>query len=255
MPSGLSELRRMIHANQVAARARVAGLGANAAHVRLGPWDLIDTGDPGFAIANGAAVVDTAVEDDLAPAIEWFDGRGIPHSFDLRSDADAHLIAALERLGYVPTGVLPAMVLRDPQPRRPAAPLTIREVSDAGDIDQYGAVNWPVGARHTGVKIARTSARLGFVLLLGEVEGEAVACSMAVVTGRLTGIYNVAVELSHRQRGVGEAMTWAAIEAGRARGADLAWLASSEMGLRTYQRMGFEALFDYVDMSSVTPPP
>ena len=49
-----------------------------------------------------------------------------------------------------------------------------------------------------------------------------------------------------RRRGVGSAVTWAAIEAGRAWGYDTIVLQSSVMGLSMYSAMGFRTVAPYV---------
>ena len=52
-------------------------------------------------------------------------------------------------------------------------------------------------------------------------------------------IFNVATRPSHRRRGIGEAMTWCAVNHGIDAGCDLAFLQASPDGLPLYERMGF----------------
>jgi predicted N-acetyltransferase YhbS len=50
---------------------------------------------------------------------------------------------------------------------------------------------------------------------------------------------------SHRRRGSGEAMTWAAANAGARAGCTAAVLQASELGAPVYERMGFRTVTQY----------
>jgi predicted GNAT family acetyltransferase len=121
-------------------------------------------------------------------------------------------------------------------------------VRDDPTLERYGAVGWPGDARRIGIAIARTARDLGFTLLVGELDGRAVASATTVVTDGLAGIYNVVVEPEYRRRGVGTAMTWAAVAAGLDRGAKNVWLGSSDIARPMYLKMGFEPHFEYAHL-------
>jgi GNAT superfamily N-acetyltransferase len=83
-------------------------------------------------------------------------------------------------------------------------------------------------------------------MFLGSIDGQDVATSMAVVTGGLVGVYNVQVRPDFRSRGLGRAMTQAALAAGSRHGCTAATLQSTEMGLPVYERMGFTTQYKIV---------
>jgi GNAT superfamily N-acetyltransferase len=80
---------------------------------------------------------------------------------------------------------------------------------------------------------------------LGILDGEPVASSTLVYSGRVAGVYNVATMPEARRRGFGEALTWHAIGRGAAYGCDMAALQASEMGRPIYERMGFRLVSPY----------
>jgi GNAT superfamily N-acetyltransferase len=227
-----------IHANRLVAVERVGHLNPRSRVERLGPWLLVDTGEPSFWLANSATPVAAASAADVATAVDWFARARSRFHFVVRSNADDALRAELARLRYERVPSETTMVLAAPQPPAYDGPLTIRPVATEADILAYGR-------DAIGVGIARTAFERGFSMLMGELEGRVVATSMGVVTGDVVGIYNVGVEEPYRRRGFGAAIAWAAIEAGMRVGATIAWTGSTEMGFSTYQRMGFRPHFAY----------
>jgi GNAT superfamily N-acetyltransferase len=87
-----------------------------------------------------------------------------------------------------------------------------------------------------------------FTVFIGYLSGEPVATSMLATTPgvRLAGIYSVATRPPFRGRGLGTALTAAALSAGRAQGYDIAVLEPSPMGAAVYRRMGFEPFGTYL---------
>jgi GNAT superfamily N-acetyltransferase len=67
-----------------------------------------------------------------------------------------------------------------------------------------------------------------------------VSTTSVLMAGDLAGIYNVATIPAARGRGVGRAVTLAAMEHGKERGAVKAVLQSSEMGYPVYRSIGYE---------------
>lgn len=239
-------LRRAMHANHVAAQPRVASIGPQSVAERVGPWLLVDTARPDFAAASRATVVEHASVEDLRLAIDWFEARGMEARFQLRDDEDGHLIVELERRGYARERLEPALLLRSAAPPRYAGPLAITEVSTDEQRAIYGPLGWTAETAEIGVAIAQTAHGLGFTMLLGALDGEPIASSMAAVTGAMVGVYNVSVAEPFRRRGFGEAMSWAAVAAGIERGAADVWVGSSAMGYRLYRRMGFSQQYEYI---------
>jgi GNAT superfamily N-acetyltransferase len=83
-------------------------------------------------------------------------------------------------------------------------------------------------------------------LFVGRLDGRPVGTSIAIRSRDASGVYNVGTLPIARRRGVGSALTWAAVEAGRAWGYDTIVLQSSVMGLSMYSDMGFRTVAPYV---------
>ena len=80
------------------------------------------------------------------------------------------------------------------------------------------------------------------VLLVARVDGRPVSTSLGFVGGGAVGLYGVGTVPDARGRGYGSAVTLAAMDWGRAKGADLAILHATELGEPVYRRLGFEAV-------------
>ena len=87
---------------------------------------------------------------------------------------------------------------------------------------------------------------------LGTLNGQPASTSMLFLGGGIAGIYCVATVPDARQRGLGTALTLAAMREGLADGYHVAGLQSSEMGLRVYQRLGFR---EYCTFGTCFSPP
>lgn len=85
----------------------------------------------------------------------------------------------------------------------------------------------------------------GLTCLLGFHHGNPVSTSMAYVSGRVVGIYNVGTVPEARGRGFGEALTATAVKHGFANGCTVSSLQASEKGFPVYFRMGYRRLYDY----------
>jgi GNAT superfamily N-acetyltransferase len=74
---------------------------------------------------------------------------------------------------------------------------------------------------------------------LGRLDGAPVATATLLPTGGIAGIHDVSTVPEARRRGIGTAMTLAALRAGRALGYEIAFLQPSAMGRPIYERIGF----------------
>jgi GNAT superfamily N-acetyltransferase len=90
----------------------------------------------------------------------------------------------------------------------------------------------PFGALYTGTEA------LGR-LFIGRVGDEPVATSLAFVAEGAVGLYGIGTVPDKRGNGYGGALTLAGARWGLQRGADVAVLASSDMGYPVYERLGF----------------
>ena len=82
----------------------------------------------------------------------------------------------------------------------------------------------------------------GFRAYIGSVDGEPVTTALGSTYGACVGIFNVATPARHRGRGYGAAITARAVVDGFESGASVAYLQSSAMGLKVYERLGFHTL-------------
>jgi GNAT superfamily N-acetyltransferase len=78
-----------------------------------------------------------------------------------------------------------------------------------------------------------------WVRFLGRLHGRPVGSSGLILAAGLAGIINVATVPDARGRGVGTAMTFAAVREARARGYRVAVLGASDMAVTLYERLGF----------------
>ena len=240
-------LNDAIHQNMLRALLRVGSLTERSAAEHVGPWLVIDAGvdEPRFNAAVPAEVIlDIPAAIDLAD--NWFLARGVPFRFHLRNTDEA-LLQEVRQRGFQEVDSEPAMSLSLDRWTPAAAPgIEIRQAISDADIRRYAQVDGPAWHEITE-GIARTARSFpDFELFMGEVDGEAVATSMAVITGDIVGIFNVQAQPRVRGRGFGTALTAAAMEAGRRRGARTAALQATEMGFGVYRAMGFEERFRYI---------
>ncbi len=235
-----------LYANELAARRRICGLSEAARDEIVGRWWLLDGGIPEVPAFDCAIPVGPPLlSGDLAAVASWYGGRR--HSLLARADRDGALIDEARRRGYRLEATDGAYALAGPatSAARPEG-LEVVEVSEAALIEEYGRVGWAAeGLAPVGIAIARRARSLGFALLLGLHRGAPCATSLAAVHGSVVGVYNVAVAPELRRRGIGSAMTAAAVEAGRRRGATAGYLRARPEIAGLYERLGFRKAFDY----------
>ena len=99
-------------------------------------------------------------------------------------------------------------------------------------------VLYPTAASRQSVA-ARAGGNPALRFLLGRLNGEPVATSSLLLAGGIVGIYDVSTAPEARGRGIGTAMTAAAVETARAHGYEIAFLQPSAMGKPLYHRVGF----------------
>jgi len=157
-------------------------------------------------------------------------------------------------LGLRPAANEPGMIL-DPIRSIPRAPesLSIRLVMDSSGLSDFG-IAWSEAFHFARWVLPVVLPRAPSDdpdrgaqnrLFVGYVGGRPVACSTVTVTERVAGIATVGTVPSARGKGIGAAMTWAGVDAGRALGAEAAYLAASPMGYPVYERMGFRRAAEY----------
>ena len=236
--------------NFVAAFEKLVGVHPGSELRRFGATVTWDCRIPS-RIFNGVAVLELAETDDVASAAAWIRDRDIPHSVWVREEFVPSVEKPLTDAGLAPIegGPEPVMGIRPPsEVPEPPAGVSVREVVDADMLEE-----------HIGSVIengfAEVSARMlydrAFVddpdvrLFTAYVDGRPAGHSAAIRTGGVSGVYAVGVPETYRRRGIGSAVTWAAVQAGGEWGCELVVLQSSPMGFGVYRRMGFEVLTHY----------
>jgi ribosomal protein S18 acetylase RimI-like enzyme len=193
----------------------------------------------------------------LAAARGFFAERGRGFSFFARTPAEDD--AAGEAGMQVVLERYPAMVRREPFQERSVAGIEMRRVDDESAVHEYLAVADPAFTSlgmPAGILAGMSPALFirddsaAFVAYDGD---RPLACASVTVARGVGGIQWVAVAEEARGRGLADACTRAASNAGFELGADCAWLEASHMGEPVYLRMGFEELFSY--RLYLAPPP
>src|SRR5439155_6885453 len=190
-------------------------------------------------------------------AREFFAARARGFSLFTRTEADEEAAAAAGMHPLIDR--YPAMVRQDPFEERIVEDIELRRVTDEEGAHDYSvvadaafpAIGLPPGllADLPAEGFLRDDSA-GFVAYEGE---RPLACASVVVARGIAGIQWVAVLEEARGRGLADACTRAASNAGFGLGADCAWLEASHMGEPVYLRMGFEEVFNY--RIWVAPPP
>ena len=140
------------------------------------------------------------------------------------------------------------MVL-NPAPPAPVPAAASRSLgSDAAGLDEFVQVSIDGGAP---ADLARRLTPPSFAvdpavqLFVGRLDGRAVGTSIAIQSRTASGIVAVATLPEARRRGVGAAVSWAAVSAGVEHGHDTIVLQASPMGFPVYAAMGFRTVVPY----------
>jgi ribosomal protein S18 acetylase RimI-like enzyme len=75
-----------------------------------------------------------------------------------------------------------------------------------------------------------------------------VACGLIMIEGGYTGLFDICTAPRWRRQGIGQALCFELLQAGREQGADRAWLsvlADNEPALRLYEKLGFHSVYEY----------
>ena len=195
------------------------------------------------------AVIDRMVAD--------LTGRGAPFMWWVTpSSSPEDLGARLVSRGFVADDPWPGMTLDAGSMKQPSPVpgLVIRRVTNDVELDTYVRIFAPILSPSPAFTalLAEASRGIGYeeeaaeVHFVGLLEGEPVSTASLITAGGAAGIYNVATVEHARHRGIGAAMTAAAVAAGRRRGMTTATLQASTMGRSVYEALGFRHACDLV---------
>ena len=189
----------------------------------------------------------TSADDALRGARDFFAERRSGFQLHLRlADRDDDLAARAEEFGSLAVADSPAMVLERPL-SAPDPVHDLRRVVDEQGVRDYAAVvddayqslGMPPGTLLRflgGSSLLLSPQRVAFVAYL---EGTPAAAAHVIMAAGVGVVSWVGTTQMARGRGLGEAVTRAATNAGFEMGGQVSWLAASTMGEAIYRRLGF----------------
>lgn len=201
---------------------------------------------------NRIVVFEEPAAASLEKAVAWMAGRDVPFKLTAADPALEAVQSAADPLGIEETDTQPAMALPslDTVPTGDP-PVTVGEVATGDGLDAFVTVSASVFGFPLEMARELMHERVihhdDLLFLVGYDDGEPVACGQLVQSGDVAGVYSIAVEESHRRRGIGTAISRAVLRRGREAGCSVGVLQSSEMGRPVYEEMGFETVVTYHD--------
>lgn len=243
------DLGRVVDESFIASFRKLAEHVTEGETHEVGPIFSFVTGLPlsGF---NGCVVTQEAPSTELAASVAWVAAHDVPFRVWVAKKLAAGLGEVPASYGLEPAAALyPGMVLH-PIPDPPAlsagvSVVPIFEPSLDEFIDVLEEGGFPAELAHRLISPS-FAADPDVQLFVGRLDGKPVGTSIAIRSGSACGVYNVGTLPGARGRGVGRAVTWAVVGAGRAWGCDTIVLQSSVMGLSMYADMGFRTVAPYV---------
>jgi GNAT superfamily N-acetyltransferase len=207
------------------------------------------------SLFNGCLVLEPSREADLDAALRWMGEWEVPYRVWIAENLVPALggVALAEGLTRDDT-LYPGMVLHPvPESPSPAQGVAVERAHRAAFLEAaIGNGDRPEVA--TRLFTSSFAEDPDVALFVGYLDGRLVGTSIALRTGDISGIYAVGTHESGRRRGVGTALTWAAVEAGRDWGCDTIVLQASEMGYPIYAAMGFRTVVRYAIYRQPPPP-
>lgn len=226
-------------------------LGYGAELRQDGPLALFRSGVQ-HPLFNGVRRTQVSLEDAWERARQAT--AGTPWQWWVGEDSAPGVADDLRRRGAVLAASLPVMALEVGRVRLSAPPagLIVGEVGPA-DIDEWVHVWVPasdIDARFapavTRAERARTRPPDGdYVRLAGWWDGRIVGSAVLFIDHGVAGLYAVSTDPAHRRRGIGRAMSQAAVLAAQERGCRVVALEATPQGLPVYLKMGFETVAEY----------
>ena len=228
-------------------------------------WAVAPLADTFRNVVLGARFTDVDADRRIAELRDTYLARGTGFVWWVGpSDQPPDLRRRLADAGLALEGSAPAMAadLADvPLDEPPPTDLEIVPVTDAATLEEFLAViaaDWleyaggepnAVQQRTLDAWRRQIPARLPSepvpLRWIGRVDGAVAATSRIAIGAGVAGLYAISTLPAHRGRGIGRAMTIAALRAARDIGYRIAVLQSSDLGLGVYRRLGFRELFTY----------
>ena len=254
-----------IEADQLASRITDPEIAVEAHLDRDASWAVAPMADTFRNVVLGAHFDEEGADRRIAELVGAYQAGATGFvwwvsPFDMPVDLGARLVQA----GFTLEGVAPAMaaVLDDlPLDEPSPAGLEIAPVTDADTLAAFLTLVEADWLEYTGGVATATQRRTldafareiprrfpaepAPLRWVGRVDRHAVATSRVSISGGVAGLYAILTLPSHRRRGIGRAMTLAALRAAASLGNRIGVLQSSDSGYGVYQRLGFRELFRY----------
>jgi GNAT superfamily N-acetyltransferase len=252
------ELVTLAHASFLATFRKLAEHCAGGATREADGLFAFVTGLP-VSLFNGCIVTEPVATAAVEEVLEWTQEHGVPYRLWIVDELLDRLAGVLERheLELQPDPY-PGMVLH-PVPEAPAPAAGI-EVLPREESTTEEAVQIAIGSG-MGEDLARRLYDGSFAddpdvqVFVGRLEGKPVGTSTALHGGGAGGVVAVGTLPDARRRGVGTALSWAAVDAARRWGFDSVVLQASRMGRPVYEAMGFRTVVTYADFRGPAGPP
>ena len=190
----------------------------------------------------------------LARVRAFYARAGLAGEISATGDAATAIAGAARSAGFVAGHRIPCMLLAPLATATPTAPgLEVRRVEDAATLATFNDVCAEAfGLDRPALAVLDDPLALelpGFGFHLGLVDDRPVATAMTCCIDGVALIFNIATLRSHRRRGIGEAMTWCAVNHGVEAGCAVAFLQASPDGQPLYERMGFQHVMEMATWS------
>ena len=201
----------------------------------------------GALVPSLNAVISVSREPDLAEITSLAESESweLPWSIQFRGDPGPLAWQMAARHGLTEFSQEPLMI-RPSRQGIPAEPgdssLRVRAVA-ADDLGQYAATvadgfEAPRELLRAFANPALAEAA-GITFYLAELDGVPIGTGATVISGDLTGIFNITILPRYRRRGYGRAVTLEMVRAGFAAGAPTAYLYATKAGEPVYEAAGF----------------
>ncbi|MFE9728586.1 GNAT family N-acetyltransferase [Streptomyces sp. NPDC005794] len=233
------------------ANAREYWLGYGVQEQRRDGYSLFRSGVVDAQLNGIVSFGGEHVADELEEIERTF--SGLPWLWWVGPDSNGLTTAGLVEHGYADVGAMPVMAIELDRVRNSPLPvgLEIRKVESAAELAEW--VSCYVSA--FGIRAPREdivcleSTRSGIsgtlVRFSGYLHDQLVATAALFIHQGIAGVYVVGTLAEYRSRGIGTALTTAALNAGREQGLRTGTLQASSLGAPVYERMGFEEVTRY----------
>jgi ribosomal protein S18 acetylase RimI-like enzyme len=201
---------------------------------------------------NGVLRVSGSVDQAMAAAAQTI--GDLPAIWWAGPDSDPGLAAALTARGAVEFERDPIMAIRlDEVPPASGPPeLVIEEVTGDAALAEWvrayaPSFGFPAGLvpALAAMEGARPDPPGSLVRLAGRIDGKVAGTAALLDRHGVAGVYVVTTVAEFRGRGIGTALTVAALAIGRERGLTIGTLQATPDGEPLYQRMGFTTVAEY----------